>query len=98
MNRFPWVLFLSCALAAHAQTAGWPFAGFDLTNSHFGSTESTLGVSNVSNLALQWSVPVTNDVSATPSVDASGAVYFPDWNGNIWKVDGQTGTVVWCEN
>ena len=25
----------------------------------------------------------------------NAAVYFPDWGGKLWKIDAQTGTVMW---
>jgi polyvinyl alcohol dehydrogenase (cytochrome) len=44
---------------------------------------------------MQWAFTTQNDVSATPSVDTLGDVYFPDWSGNLWKVNAATGAVVW---
>jgi polyvinyl alcohol dehydrogenase (cytochrome) len=53
-------------------------------------------------------VTSAGDVSATPAVvegdglkggrGPSGAVYFPDWGGKLWKVDARTGTVMWSRS
>ena len=36
----------------------------------------------------------TGDVSATPAV-VNGAVYFGDFGGTLWKLDAETGAVIW---
>ena len=36
----------------------------------------------------------TGDVSGTPAV-ADGAVYFGDFGGTLWKLDADTGAVLW---
>jgi polyvinyl alcohol dehydrogenase (cytochrome) len=90
------VLFLFSAVCGTAQTpAGWPFAGFDLNNSRWASQETSLSITNVGMLRQQWTLTTQNDVSATPSVDSSGNVYFPDWSGNLWKLNAATGAVIW---
>jgi len=79
--------------------SGWPFAGGDIENSRFGASESILGVSNVGALVPQWIYVTKNDVSATPSIDAaSNGVYFPDWSGNMNKLNASTGAVIWQHN
>jgi polyvinyl alcohol dehydrogenase (cytochrome) len=86
-------------LAPHcfAQTpTGWPFAGNDLNNSRWASAESILSNQNVGGLAVKWRFTTQNDVSATPSVDAAGDyVYFPDWSGNLYKLNAATGAPAW---
>ena len=105
-------LFLSRLIAAtvgiaglslsplHAQVGlGWPLAGGDIQNSRFGSPESTINVFNAGTLCPQWIFTTANDVSATPSVDpVSNAVYFPDWSGNVTKLNASTGAVIWQHN
>ncbi len=93
------IAMLLLAKASFSQTpTGWPFAGFDLNNSHWASAESTLTAENVSFLGVQWKFTTQNDVSATPSVDSTGGyVYFPDWSGNLYKLNSATGAVVWTK-
>ena len=82
-----------------AQPAGWPFAGSDIHNSRWNSSETILTSSNVSALVQQWCFQTQNDVSATPSVDpVTNGVYFPDWSGNITKLNAATGAVIWTQN
>jgi len=97
MSNFRCALILLLAAPAFAQTpSGWPFAGYDLINSRYTAAETTLNNQNVSRLTVKWKFTTQNDVSATPSVDATGSyVYFPDWSGNLYKLNAATGAVVW---
>jgi len=88
-----------CLLAAPAFSqapVGWPFAGNDLNNNRWAFAETTLNNQNVGGLTVKWQFTTQNDVSATPSVDATGGyVYFPDWSGNLYKLNAATGATVW---
>ncbi len=86
-------IVLAAASLAVAQTS-WNFAGNSIANTRWAAAENTINNKNVGGLALQWAFQTQNDVSATPSVDASGNVYFPDWAGNIYKL-GPSGQVIW---
>ena len=89
------MLFLTAPCFSQAP-GGWPFAGNDLNNSRWASAETILNNQNVGGLAVQWQFTTQNDVSATPSVDATGGyVYFPDWSGNLYKLSAASGAVVW---
>src|ERR1700690_3639704 len=89
---------LLLAMPAFAQAPdGWPFAGYDLSNNRWASAETILNNQNVSGLTVLWKFTTQNDVSATPSVDPTGAyVYFPEWSGNLYKLKGATGAIVWA--
>src|ERR1017187_5997554 len=88
---------LLLAIPSFAQTPkGWPFAGNSLYNSRWAPAETILTNQNVSGLTVKWKFTTQNDVSATPSVDATdGYVYFPDWSGNLYKLNAATGATVW---
>ncbi len=73
---------------------GWPMIGHDPANTRSQPFERTIGPSNVHGLAVKWTAPTTGDVSATPAV-ADGAVYFGDFGGTLWKLDAETGEVIW---
>jgi polyvinyl alcohol dehydrogenase (cytochrome) len=74
-------------------------AGLNIQNNRFASTETILSPSTVGNLVPQWIYTTQNDVSAIPSIDpVANAVYFPDWSGNITKVDLTTGSLIWQTN
>ena len=45
-------------------------------------------------LTVKWAFTTGGDVSATPAVDGT-AVYFPDFAGNLYKIDRDTGEVIW---
>ena len=104
MGKFRWVvagglaiLSLSVVGAAGGADIGgtqWQFGGQDLKNSRWQGTEVKIGVNNVARLAPKWIFTAGGEVSATPAVDGS-KVYFPDWAGNLFAVDRNTGQEVW---
>jgi len=94
-------LALLAALAGASQTLatvgggpGWGMIGNDSKNSRNQPLERTIGPSNASHLALKWVATTSGDVSATPAV-VNGAVYFGDFGGKLWKLDAETGQVIW---
>jgi polyvinyl alcohol dehydrogenase (cytochrome) len=72
----------------------WGMIGHDSTNTRTQGFEHIIGPSNVGQLAVKWVAPTTGDVSATPAV-VNGAVYFGDFGGTLWKLDAETGEVIW---
>lgn len=75
----------------------WAMGGHDLVNSRSNPAEDLLDVHTVDELVVDWTVTTRGDVSATPAV-VDGAVYFPDWGGYFWKVDAETGDVIWSRS
>lgn len=73
--------------------AGWTMGGHDIAGTRSNPLEHELRVSNAGSLAVKWTA-TTGDVSATPAVQGNG-VYFPDWDGNFWKLDARSGRVLW---
>src|SRR6266498_4861383 len=89
------VIVLLVSSPAFAAGGGlWLTAGHDLANTRFQNTESTINVANAANLAVKWQFTTGSDVSATPAVDDT-AVYFPDWAGNLYALDRNTGALLW---
>ena len=83
---------------------GWPMIGRDAGNSRHQPDESRIGRRTVARLEPKWVFTTTGDVSATPAVADEGrsrrgrhrrSVYFPDWGGQLWKLDADTGEVRW---
>jgi polyvinyl alcohol dehydrogenase (cytochrome) len=72
----------------------WLVAGQDLGNSRNQPAEHLIDASNVSTLNLAWTFTTGGSVSATPTV-AGNAVYFPDWAGNLYAVEEETGQLIW---
>jgi outer membrane protein assembly factor BamB len=77
-----------------AHRRDWPMIGHDSTNTRNQPFERTIGPENVGHLALKWVATTAGDVSATPAV-VNGAVYFGDFGGMVWKLDADTGKVIW---
>ena len=74
----------------------WTSAGGNVLNTRYQSTEHAISVDNVAQLAVKWAFTTGGDVSATPAVDGS-KVYVPDWAGNLYAVDRETGRQVWSK-
>lgn len=89
-----------------AQTAGlaqtpWSSAGGDIFNSHSMlsapgnvSSATQINPSTVSQLKVKWVFTTSGDVSATPTVEPGG-LYVPDWGGTLYKINPQTGALIW---
>jgi polyvinyl alcohol dehydrogenase (cytochrome) len=103
--RFPATVILALALVAALagaartlatdhDTADWPMIGQDPANSRNQPFEHRIRPGNAHRLALKWSAPTAGDVSGTPAV-VDGAVYFGDFGGMLWKLDAETGDVIW---
>jgi polyvinyl alcohol dehydrogenase (cytochrome) len=93
------VLLLVPALSAQStqsasSSAQWAIAGQNLDNSRSQPAEHTISPANVKGLIPKWVFTTTNDVSATPTV-YGGAVYFPDWGGNLFAVNAESGSLIW---
>ena len=72
----------------------WKSGGQDLSNNRHASTESKISPANVGDLDVKWAFTTGGDVSATPAVDGTN-VYVPDWAGNLFAIDRETGAEVW---
>jgi len=93
------VLLLVSTLSAQGQSdesrsGQWRIAGQNLSNSWSQPAEHTISPTNVSGLSPKWVFTTGGDVSATPTVDGN-AVYFPDWGGNLFAVEKESGRLIW---
>ena len=86
--------------------ADWPMIGNDIANTRNQPEERRIETRNVGRLAPKWVLTTAGDVSATPAVVTETSprrghhprrevAFFPDWGGRLWKVDAQTGEVIW---
>jgi polyvinyl alcohol dehydrogenase (cytochrome) len=76
---------------AHAQSGAWPMFGQNPQNT---ASTKTGALKNVERLSVKWIFTTGGEVSARPAV-VDGAVYFPDWGGNLWAVDAKKGNPIW---
>ena len=88
------VLLVAAGNAEADETGLWTSFGQDRQNTRHQGDETKISVATVGSLAKKWEFTTGGDVSATPAVDAT-AVYFPDWAGNLYKVNRATGTQIW---
>ncbi len=84
----------SQTLATNGGGPDWGMLGNDSVNSRNQPFERDISPVNVSHLAPKWVATTAGYVSATPAV-VGGAVYFGDFGGMLWKLDAQTGHVIW---
>ncbi|HYG56806.1 MAG TPA: PQQ-binding-like beta-propeller repeat protein [Symbiobacteriaceae bacterium] len=82
------------AHGAGQESGQWSMAGQNLDNTRHQAGEDTLVSGTVGSMVSKWVFEAGGDISATPTV-FGGAVYFPDFGGNLWKLDAQSGTVIW---
>jgi len=99
--RIALVLALLAALAGTAHLVAniddgfeWRMIGHDPENSRNQRFEKKIQSQNVQRLAVKWVATTAGDVSGTPAV-VDDAVYFGDFGGMLWKLDAQTGEVIW---
>ena len=93
------ILLLVPSLSAQNQpdvpkSVQWRIAGQNLGNSRNQREEHSISSTNVQRLSPKWVFTTGGDVSATPTVDGD-AVYFPDWNGNLFAVHKDSGALIW---
>jgi polyvinyl alcohol dehydrogenase (cytochrome) len=93
------VLLLVSALSAQnhsseSRSGQWRIAGQNLSNTWSQPAEHSISPANVKGLKPKWVFTTGGDVSATPTVDGD-AVYFPDWGGNLFAVDKNSGRAIW---
>jgi polyvinyl alcohol dehydrogenase (cytochrome) len=88
------IIFVGAVLGTVGGGPNWGMIGNDSGNSRSQPFENSIGVTNVSSLAVKWVATTTGDVSATPAV-VNGAVYVGDFGGTLWKLDAETGRVIW---
>jgi len=93
------ILSLAARLSAQgqspeSQSGQWRIAGQDLGNTWSQPAEHLIGPNNVKGLSPKWVFTTGGDVSATPTVDGD-AVYFPDWAGNLFAVQKDSGHLIW---
>src|ERR1043166_2217265 len=101
VRRLGLVLALTAALgvAMHSVTIGdgrreCPMIGHDPATTRSQPAERDIRPDNVHRLAVKWTASTAGDVSATPAV-VDGAVYFGDFGGMLWKLNADTGEVIW---
>src|ERR1700723_1837113 len=93
------ILLLVSALSAQSpseesRSGQWRIAGQNLNNTWSQPAEHSITPANVKGLTPKWVFTTGGDVSATPTVDGD-AVYFPDWGGNLFAVNKDTGRSMW---
>ena len=72
----------------------WRMIGHDPSDTRSQPFERSIRPENVGQLAVKWVATTTGDVSATPAV-VDDAVYFGDFGGTLWKLNADTGDVIW---
>jgi polyvinyl alcohol dehydrogenase (cytochrome) len=87
-------MFAAAQPLATIGSLGWRMIGHDPANTRNQPFEHKIKPSNAHRLSVKWVATTAGDVSATPAV-VDGAVYFGDFGGMLWKLDAETGDVIW---
>src|SRR3954470_24260421 len=77
-----------------SRSGQWRIAGQNLNNTWSQPAEDSISPRNVQSLKTKWVFTTGGDVSANPTVDGD-AVYFPDWGGNLFAVEKNSGRLIW---
>jgi polyvinyl alcohol dehydrogenase (cytochrome) len=85
---------LSAAIGLAAGSGQWSVAGQNPQNTRSAAGETQISPNNAGSLAVQWTLTTGGDVSATPTV-AGNTVYVPDWAGNLYALQRNTGQLQW---
>ena len=88
------VLAAGLVTSGASMGADWLSAGQNLNNSRFQSDETKISKTTVGALQLKWVVNTDGDVTANPAVDGD-FIYFPDSAGFLYKVNRNTGLILW---
>jgi polyvinyl alcohol dehydrogenase (cytochrome) len=91
------------AVAFGASGSDWLSGGGNVSDTH-SSDSNQPNVKSVPTLGVKWWADphsaltggLVGDVTATPVV-TGGAVYYPDWEGYLNKVDARTGATIWSK-
>jgi polyvinyl alcohol dehydrogenase (cytochrome) len=67
---------------------------FGQNPSNTASNPAGLSVTAAASLKTKWTFTTGGDVSARAAV-VNGAAYFPDWAGNLFAVNAETGKAIW---
>lgn len=88
----------SSAKESHSQSDNqWSLGGQNLNNTRYQAGERYLNPKNVRQLSPKWVFSAGGELSATPAV-VDKTVYMPDWGGNFFKIDAQTGRQIWANS
>ena len=84
--------------AAHAQTPPpWQFAGADLANSRARLSlagPQQINTATASKLAVKWTFTPVGSIEGTPTVE-QGGLYVTDWANTLYKINPDTGALIW---
>src|SRR6266568_948647 len=88
--------FSGTHLAQTSTQNDWPMYGFDLQHTHFNPNEQMLSSSNVSSLALDWTLSLTPTYRISTSVSVvNGVAYEGSADGKLYAVNAATGATIW---
>ncbi|KAK7394520.1 hypothetical protein VNO78_15049 [Psophocarpus tetragonolobus] len=91
------VIFAASSYGHRKQSQDWLNHGGDLFNRRYASKEYKISPKTAPNLRLKWKFFAGKDITATPAI-YDGTLYFPSWNGNIYAVKEEDGSIVWQQN
>ncbi len=85
---------LTSASAKPKKSNWWPMFGQNASNTASSATDDGLSTDTAGQLAPLWVATLGGDVSARAAV-VDDVVYVPDWAGNLWALDANSGQTIW---
>ena len=73
----------------------WPMGGGNLANTRQVAGDKAISVDNAGTLGPAWSINLKGTVGSVTPVSDGQALYLPTANGWLYKVDRQSGAVLW---
>ncbi|XP_043694423.1 polyvinylalcohol dehydrogenase-like [Telopea speciosissima] len=92
-----WAIFFLLTFTTSAANSNWLNHGGDIYNRRYAKEETEISPRTVSKLQLKWKFYAGKDITATPAV-YDETLYFPSWNGHIYAVKADDGSLVWEKN
>lgn len=66
-------------------------------NRRYAIKEHKISPKTAHKLSLKWKFFAGHDITATPTI-YKGILYFPSWNGNLYAIKENDGSLVWKKN
>ncbi|XP_042491022.1 polyvinylalcohol dehydrogenase-like [Macadamia integrifolia] len=92
-----WAILFLLSFTSTATNSNWLNHGGDIYNRRYAKDETKISPRTVSKLRLKWKFYAGKDITATPAI-YDKTLYFPSWNGYIYAVKADDGSLVWEKN
>lgn len=89
-----WIGVSLALLPLAAGAAEWPSAGQNLANTRHQPAESRIAPDTAGRLGVKWVARLGGNISATPALDRD-SLYIVDSAGKLYRIDRDSGAIIW---